>query len=222
MATAMAWLDCKDEVAAPEFFENAVAVELPELSWRDAESATGELETNVEQQAEPEPQTADPAKEAAERERRITNAERCFDKTKHDSRLRWYKAQDRRMDTELASGKIQYFDRHRIAFFKVVEQFITFKNRSTLKVQQYEADKGKPTLKPATPNRVDFLVDVENVGKKALKDSPVLALMFLREAIQNELENWQSVPADMRTQIEHRVGWWFIRAGLHPSDRYWA
>jgi hypothetical protein len=102
-----------------------------------------------------------------------------------------------------------------------VEQFITFKNRSTLKVQQYEY-KGTATCKPSMPNRVDFIADVENVGVKALKDSPVLSSIFQRQAIQNELENWNAVPADIRTQIEHRVGWWFIRAGLHPGDRYWA
>jgi hypothetical protein len=222
MATAMAWLDSKDVVADPEFFENSVAVELPELSWHDAENVAYQIESNVEQQTEPEAQTTDPAKEAAaEREERITNAERCFDKTKYDNRLRWWAAQDKKMDAELASGKIQYFDRHRIAFFKVVEQFITFKNRSTLKVQQYEY-KGTATCKPSMPNRVDFIADVENVGVKALKDSPVLSSIFQRQAIQNELENWNAVPADIRTQIEHRVGWWFIRAGLHPGDRYWA
>jgi len=206
------------------FYSDAQAVELPELSWHDAENLAAKDDepekVSETQQPEPEPEPVDPAKEAAEREQRIKFAERCFDRTTYDNQLRSWARQDRAMDEELASGNVRYLDRHRIAFHKVIGQRNNLIHRSTLKVQQYE-NKGSAKRKASAPNRVDFIVDAENVARRALKDEPKLLRSFLHH-LQSDFEFWEGVPADVRVQIEHRVGWWFIRAGMHPANRYWS
>jgi hypothetical protein len=208
----------------PAFYSDVQPVELPELSWQDVENLAAKdddaEQVSETQQPEPEPEPIDPAKEAAEREQRIKNAERCFDRTTYDNQLRSWARQDRAMDEELASGNVRYLDRHRIAFHKVIGQRNSLVHRSTVKVQQFE-DKGSAKRKASAPNRIDCIVDTESVAKRALKDEPKLLRTFLHH-LQGDFEFWEGVPADIRVQIEHRVGWWFIRAGLHPANRYWS
>ena len=223
MGTGAMWSDLHTEMN-PEFFSEAQPVELPELSWQDVENLAAKDDETEQvsepQQPEPEPEHVDPARKAEEREQRIKFAQRCFDRTTYDNQLRRWARQDSEMDDELASGNVRYLDRHRIAFHKIIGQRNSLVHRSTLKVQQYE-DKGCAKRKASAPNRIDCIVDTENVAKRALKDEPKLLRSFLHH-LQSDFEFWEGVPADIRVQIEHRVGWWFIRAGMHPADRYWG
>jgi hypothetical protein len=209
----------------PAFYEDAQSVELPELTWHDAEAlsdAASEQDIVVPvAEPEPEPETAEEKaqREASERAQRIRKAERAFERTTYDAKLRNRKRSDAAMDAELASGTIQCLDRHRVCFQKVTEQYTSLIHRSGLKVQKYE-DVGKGSRKTNTdPNRIDFLADVESVAKRALKSEPKLLRVFLNQ-MASEFDYWADVPGEIRTQIENQCGWWFTRAGMHPSQ-YW-
>jgi hypothetical protein len=208
----------------PSFYSDAQPVELPELTWHDAEnlaaSDDGTEQVPETQQPEPEPEPADPAKEAAEREQRIKVAERCFDRTTYDNQLRSWARQQRAMDEELASGNVSHKDRYTIAFHKIVEQRTHFLHRSPVKVQTY-SDAGHGHHKASAPNRLDFITDAEHVAMRALKDNPKLLRVFLNH-METEFEFWASVPADVRVQIEQMVGRAYIRYGLHPRSRYFS
>ena len=202
------------------FYEDAQPIELPELTWRDAEtlSDAGREQDIAAPVEEPEPETAEEraTREAKERAQRIRKAERAYDNTRQDATVRNRKRLNAAMDAELESGKVVYLDRHRVAFQKVSEQYTSLLHRSGLKVQKYE-DVG--SAKKPLVNRVDFIVDFESVARRALKDSPQLLCVFLNQ-MASEFSVWEEVPAAVRIPIEYRCGWWFTRAGLHPSH-YW-
>ena len=198
----------------PAFYSDALPVELPELSWHDAENlATQGDETEQAFEAQPEPIEEVEEQQPAPRLARFRDA--------HDHQQRMWAEHDARMDAELASVKIpEYKDRYQCAFHKVIDQRTHFLNRSTIRVQQY-SDSGHVSPKASAPNRVDFIADAELVAKRALKDEPKLLRVFLHH-LESELEFWSDVPGDVRMQIEQTVGRAYIRMGLHPTSRYFA
>ena len=222
MGTGAMWSDLHTEMN-PEFFSEAQPVELPELSWQDVENLAAKDDepekVSETQQPEPEPEPSDPAKKAEEREQRIKVAERCFDRTTYDNKLRGWSRQDRAMDEELAqtNGKFQHLDRYPCAFHAVVSQRIVFLHASGVKVRAYSG-----SGKNGRANTIDFIADAELVAKRALKDSPTLWRVFQEEILVNGTETWQAVPIETRAQIEQTVGRAYIRAGLHPKSRYFA
>jgi hypothetical protein len=198
----------------PAFYSDVQPVELPELTFRDVENlAAQDDETEQAFEAQPEPIEEVEEQQPAPRLARFKDA--------HDHKQRMWAEHDARMDAELASVRIpEYKDRFQCAFHKVIDQRTHFLNRSTVRVQQY-SDSGHGSRKASAPNRMDYIADSELVSKSALKGNPKLLRVFLNH-MGTEFEFWSDVPGDVRVQIEQTVGRAYIRAGLHPTSRYFA
>jgi hypothetical protein len=214
MATHTSWSAGLHQESNPGFYSDAQAVEMPEVSWHDAETLATEDDEHVSE-------TQLEAIEEVEEQQPAPRSPRFRDA--HDHRMRMWQEHDARMDEKFAQskGKVEYKDRFQAAFHKVVDQRNHFLNRSAARVQQY-SDSGSSARKAGAANRIDFIVDAELVAKRTLKDSPELWSVFQKQILENEAEMWQAVPVELRNQIEQKVGRAYIRVGLHPTSRYFA
>jgi hypothetical protein len=212
VATAT-WCNDRDSAIFPEFFSDAVAIELPEVSWRDIESLAGESEeVSAEHDALPATEETEEQKEertAAEREYLV--------------RQRHYADLDAQLSCVITDDNpfsvSPTMAREVKAFRTVVTSYCTIRNRSGVAVSRYSGE-GHGTRKSYKPIHSDFLCDVELAAKKVLTRN--LHRVFQKCIVEETGEKWAGVPVNVRNAIEAKVGHAFSRAGMFPVARYFA
>lgn len=209
MATAT-WCNDRDSAISPDFFSDAVAIELPEVSWRDVESLAGESEeASADLPAVEETQEQQEARTAAERQYLI--------------RQKFYAE----LDAQLSSVRIDEIlfavsptmAREVRAFRSVITTYFTMRSLSVVPIARYSGEPSA-TRRLHKPSQNDFFCDVEMKAKKAL--SPTLFRLFEKIILQELGERWADVPANVRTKIESTVGTAFDKAHLFPVPRYFS
>ncbi len=209
MATAT-WCNDRDSAISPEFFSDAVAIDLPEVSWRDIESLAGESEeTSAELPAQEEN-----AAQGAER----TTAEREY-------LVRQQSYAD--LESQLACVCIDESPfavsptmlREVKAFRIVVSAYCLMRNQSVVGISRYSGQSAG-AKKAHKPNRNDFFCDVELAAKKSLTRH--LHRVFQKCIVEEIAEKWTAVPMKLRSAIEAKVGHAFRRAGMFPVARYFS
>jgi hypothetical protein len=209
MATAT-WCSDRDSAISPEFFSDAVAIEFPEVSWRDVETLAGDNEeATADLPAVEETQEQQEARTAAEREYLV--------------RQRHYADLDAQLSCVITDDNpfsvSSTMAREVKAFRSVVTSYCTIRNRSGVAISRYSGE-GHTTRKAYKPIYSDFLCDVELAAKKALTGN--LRKVFQKCIVEEIGEKWASVPVKVRSAIEAKVGHAFSRAGMFPVARYFA
>jgi hypothetical protein len=209
VATAT-WCNDRDSAISPEFFSEAIAMELPEVSWRDVESLVGNSEEV----------TADlpAAEETEEQQEERTVAER-----EYLVRQRHYADLDAQLSCVATDDNpfsvSPTMSREVKAFRSVVTSYCTIRNRSGVAIARYSGE-GHGTRKSFKPIYSDFLCDVELQAKKSLTGN--LYRVFQKCIVEQIGENWVAAPLKVRSAIESKVGHAFSRAGMFPVARYFA
>jgi len=212
MATAM-WCNDRDAALCPEFFDNAEAVELPEVSWRDVESLAGESEEVSAEYAAPPA-----AEETEEQQQERTAAER-----EYLVRQQHYADLDEQLSCvcidENPFAVSPTMAREVKAFRMVVSAFITMRTQSVVGISRYSGQSAG-AKKAHKPNRNDFFCDVELAAKKSLTRN--LHRVFQKCIVEEIGDKWSAVPMALRSAIEAKVGRVFRRAGMFPVARYFS
>jgi hypothetical protein len=209
MATA-AWCNDRDSAISPDFFSDAVAIELPEVSWRDVESLAGDgQEVSAELPAAEETEEQQEVRTVAEREYLV--------------RQRHYADLDAQLSCVITDDNpfsvSPTMSREVKAFRSVVTSYCTIRNRSGVAIARYSGE-GHGTRKSFKPIHSDFLCDVELAAKKALTRN--LHRVFQKCIVEETGEKWAGVPVKVRSAIEAKVGHAFSRAKMFPVARYFA
>src|SRR6267143_2877333 len=127
MATAT-WCNDRDAALSPEFFSEADAIELPEVSWRDVESLAGDNEeTSAELPAEEENAAQEAERTAVEREYLV--------RQQHYADLESQLACVITDDNPFSVSPTM--SREVKAFRTVVSAFITMRNQSVVGISRY-------------------------------------------------------------------------------------
>jgi hypothetical protein len=194
------WMTDRDAVLSPEFFSEADAIELPELSWRDVESLAGETGEEITAQR-PAPEETEEQQEKQTPEWRV--------------RQKSYAELDAQLDCvcldDILFAVTPTMAKEVRAFRSVVTMYFTIRSRSLVSIARYS---GEPsgTKKLYKPNRHDFVCDVEMRAKKAL--TPILFRLFDKIILQELGERWADVPAKVRNKIESAVGTAYDKAHM--------
>jgi hypothetical protein len=201
------WSADQHEAFNADFYAEAAPVELPEVTWRDAEDFAVES-VNAEL----------PAEETKEEQAKRRAAER-----QHLVNQRHYDALESQLaDVETSESLFAVastMSKAEKAFNLVCSTYFALRNSSMVKVARYNGE-GRSVKKAAMPNKQDLFCDCELVGKLALKTSPEMLRSFQKESVENEGEDWAAVHYKTRAAIAQRVGSEYVRCGLYPVSRY--
>jgi hypothetical protein len=204
------WLTDKDSVLSPEFFSNAEAIELPELTFRDVEDLAGDSDEVVS--------ALPPEEETEQQAEQRTAAEREYLK-----RQRFYDSLDEQLGAVADDGNVfavtATMSKPTRAFNQTVSTFLLMGNRSHSSISRYNGLQ-RGSRKAAKPSASDFCVDVELTAKRALRGTPALLAVFQKYILELEGERWEKVPMIVRGKIAEIVGKAFLKAKLCPLGRY--
>jgi len=209
VATAT-WCNDRDAALCPEFFSDAVAIDLPEVSWRDVESlagVNGEVTAGLPAAEETEEQRED--RTIAEREYLV--------RRQHYADLEGQLACVCIDESPFAVSPTM--SREVKAFRTVVSAFITMRSQSVVGISRYSGQSAG-AKKAHKPNRNDFFCDVELAAKKSLTRN--LHRVFQKCIVEEIGDKWSAVPMALRSAIEAKVGRAFRRAGMFPVARYFS
>lgn len=213
MATQNNWPVEQYAAMNPEFFEEAVPVELPALTWRDIEHLADEV---------PDELVAAPAREEPEQEEEQPN-ERALKNRDIQARNQRYSAIDEQLTSVVVSDDLfalsPFMARDVRAFRAVIDSYLSERYKSGTKTMNYSGA-GHGTRRAFKPLRLDFICDVELTAKKALNLAPKMQKQFQKYILENEGETWNQVSMYLRNRIETLVGKAFVKAGLYPLGRY--
>jgi hypothetical protein len=203
------WSAGQHEALNTDFYADAHAMELPELTFRDVEDFAVES-ANVDLSAE-EAQEEQTQRRAAERQYLVN--QRHYDAL--ESQLGYVETSESVFAVTSTMSKAER------AFNSVCSTYFALRNSSMVAVSRYNG-LGKSVKKAEMPNKQDFFCDCELVGRRALKEQPNLLKLFLHHIIELEGEDWAAVHYNTRAAIAKRVGSEFVRCGLYPLGAYFS